>query len=87
MEGREIQVHKFLTSALVEGECLASCPGRFTSGELTPGTHCTGGMVGPRISPDAAVKRKETVLIRGGGGAEIVSGKSEGDVTKKTQKK
>jgi hypothetical protein len=29
----------FLTSAVVEGEWSALCPGRFTPGERVPGTH------------------------------------------------
>jgi hypothetical protein len=34
--GMEVQLHIFLTSALVAGEWLASCPGRFTPGKETP---------------------------------------------------
>jgi hypothetical protein len=37
-----------LTSALDEGEWLASRPGRFTPREKAPGTHRIGGWVGPR---------------------------------------
>jgi hypothetical protein len=47
-----------LTSALDGGEWLASRPGRFTPRERTPGTHWTGGWVGPRAVLDAVVKRK-----------------------------
>jgi hypothetical protein len=37
-------IHTYIhTSALVGGEWLDSCPGRFTSGEKAPGTHCLGG--------------------------------------------
>jgi hypothetical protein len=47
-----------LTSALDGGEWSASRPGRFTSRERTPVTHCIGGWVGPRAVLDAVVKRK-----------------------------
>jgi hypothetical protein len=47
----------FLTSALDGGEWSASFPGRFTPGETAPGTHWTGGSVGPRTGLDAE-KRK-----------------------------
>jgi hypothetical protein len=40
--GVDVQIHIFLTSALV-GELSASRPGRFT-----PGTNCIGGCVDPR---------------------------------------
>jgi hypothetical protein len=42
----------FLTSALVGGECSASCPGRFTPGERAPDIHWIGGWVGPRTGLD-----------------------------------
>jgi hypothetical protein len=46
---RRYSSYSFSTSALDEGEWSASRPGRpFTPGERTPGTHCTGGWVGPR---------------------------------------
>jgi hypothetical protein len=38
----------FLISAQVGGKRSASRPSRFTSGERTPGTHCTRGWVDPR---------------------------------------
>jgi hypothetical protein len=50
--GVEVQTHIFLTSALVGGESSASRPGRFTHGERAPGTHYTGGWVGPRAGLD-----------------------------------
>jgi hypothetical protein len=40
------------------GEWSASRPGRFTSRERAPGTHCIGGWVGPRAVLDAVGKRK-----------------------------
>jgi hypothetical protein len=41
--GVDVQIHIFLTSALVGGEWSASRPCR-----LTPGTHFIGGWVDPR---------------------------------------
>jgi hypothetical protein len=38
----DVQMHIFLTSALVGGEWSASRPGRFTSEERAPGTHWVG---------------------------------------------
>jgi hypothetical protein len=35
-EGMDVQIHIFLTSALVGGEWSASRPGRFTFGEEAP---------------------------------------------------
>jgi hypothetical protein len=48
----------YFTSALDGGEWSASLPGRFTPKEISPGTHWTGGWVGPRAVLDAVVKRK-----------------------------
>jgi hypothetical protein len=47
-----------LTSALDGGEWLTSRPGRFTPRKRAPGTHWIGGWVGPKVGPDAVVKRK-----------------------------
>jgi hypothetical protein len=47
-----------LTWALDGGEWSTSRPGRFTHRESAPGTHWTGGWVGPRAVLDAVVKRK-----------------------------
>jgi hypothetical protein len=47
--GLDVLIHIFLTSALVGGEWSASRPCRFT-----PGTHLTGGWVGPRAGLDDA---------------------------------
>jgi hypothetical protein len=49
--GVDVQIHIFLTSALVEGERSASRPGRFT-----PGTHWMGGWVDLRAGLDDAKK-------------------------------
>jgi hypothetical protein len=46
----------FLPSALDGGEWSASRPGRFTSGERSPGTHWTGAWVGSTAGMDAVQK-------------------------------
>jgi hypothetical protein len=38
---------------------------RFTPRESTPGTHCTGGWVGPRAGLDAGARRKTLCPCRG----------------------
>jgi hypothetical protein len=46
---RRYSSYSLSTSALDGGEWSASRTGlAFTPGERTPGTHCTGGWVGPR---------------------------------------
>jgi hypothetical protein len=40
----------------------ASRPGRFTSGERAPGTHCIGDWVGPRAGLDTVENRKFLAL-------------------------
>jgi hypothetical protein len=63
---RRYSSYSFPTSALDEGEWSASRPGRaFTPGERTPGTHCTGGWVGPRAGLDTEVKGKILCPCRG----------------------
>jgi hypothetical protein len=47
-----------LTLALDGGEWPASCPSHFTPSEIAPGTHWTGGRVGPRAGMDVMEKRK-----------------------------
>jgi hypothetical protein len=44
--GVVVEIHVFLTSALVVDEWLASRPCSFTPGERAPGTHWIGGWVG-----------------------------------------
>jgi hypothetical protein len=56
--GVVVQIHIFLTSALVGGEWSASRPGHFTPGERAPGTHWIGGWVDPRAGLDDVEKRK-----------------------------
>jgi hypothetical protein len=56
---RRYSSYSFTTTALDEGEWSASRPGRaFTPGERTPGTHCTGGWVGPRADLDTEDRGK-----------------------------
>jgi hypothetical protein len=53
-----------LTSALDGDEWLALRPGRFTSGEIAPGTNWLGDWVGPRAGPDVVENTKN--LARAG---------------------
>jgi hypothetical protein len=53
-----VQIHVFLTSALVGHEWTASHPDRFTPWERAPDTHWIGGWVGPRTGLDDVEKRK-----------------------------
>jgi hypothetical protein len=63
---RRYNSYSFLTSALEGGEWSASRPGRaLTPGKEPPGTHCTGGWVGPRAGLDAEVRGKILCLCRG----------------------
>jgi hypothetical protein len=55
-------IHIFLTSALAGGEWSASCPGRFTFGEIAPGAHWIG-WVEPRAGLDDVEKRKFMTLL------------------------
>jgi hypothetical protein len=59
--GVDVQIHIFLTSALVGGEWSTSRPGSFTPGEEAPRTHCIAGWLGPRAGLDD-VKRKFLIL-------------------------
>jgi hypothetical protein len=54
--GVEVQLHTFLTSALVGGEWFVSRAGCFTPGERAPGTHWERGRVNPRAGLDAVRK-------------------------------
>jgi hypothetical protein len=60
--GVDVQIHIFLTSALVRGEWSASRPGRFTPEERAPGTHWIGGWVNPRAGLDDVEKWKFLTL-------------------------
>jgi hypothetical protein len=57
-----VQIHVFLTSALVEGEWSASGPCRFTTWERASGTHWIGGWMNPKASLDDVEKRKLLTL-------------------------
>jgi hypothetical protein len=50
--GVDVQIHIFLTSALIGGEWAASHSGRFISGEMAPGTYGRGGWMEPRAGLD-----------------------------------
>jgi hypothetical protein len=63
MRGVDVQIHVFLTSALVRGEWSASRPSRFTPGERASGTHWIGGCVGPRAGLDDVEKKKFLTLL------------------------
>jgi hypothetical protein len=57
---RRYSPYSFSTSALDGGECSASC-----LGERNPGTHCTGGWVGPRACLDTEARGKIRCLYQG----------------------
>jgi hypothetical protein len=40
-------------------------PARFTPGERTPGTHCTGGWVDPRAGLDVKASGKNPLSLSG----------------------
>jgi hypothetical protein len=50
--GVDVQIHIFLTSALVGGEWSTSRPGRFTPGKEPPVPIVIGGWVDPRAGLD-----------------------------------
>jgi hypothetical protein len=54
--GVDVEIHIFLTSALVGGEWSASHPDRFPCGEIAHGIHWIGGWVGPRAGFEAVEK-------------------------------
>jgi hypothetical protein len=63
---RKYSSYSFLTSALdggVSGQRHA--PAALSPEERTPGTHCTGGWVGPRAGLDTEVRRKILCPCRG----------------------
>jgi hypothetical protein len=55
---------KSLFKLVLVGLCVYECSLRFTPGESTPGTHCTGGWVGPRAGLDIEVRVKILCLCR-----------------------
>jgi hypothetical protein len=60
--GVDVQIHIFLTLALVGGEWSASRPGRFTPGEKAHCTHWIGGWMDLRTGLDNMEKRKISTL-------------------------
>jgi hypothetical protein len=56
--GVDVQIHIFLTLALVGGEWSASCPSRFTPRETFPGTQWIRGWVGLRAGLEDVEKRQ-----------------------------
>jgi hypothetical protein len=52
----EVQLHAFLTSAPYGGQWLASCPGRFITGERASVTHWIGDWMGRRADVDVVVE-------------------------------
>jgi hypothetical protein len=60
--GVGVQIHVFLTIALVGGEWSASRPCNFISGEWAFSTHCIGGWVDPRVGLDDKEKLKFLTL-------------------------
>jgi hypothetical protein len=61
--GVDVQIHVFLTLALVGGEWSASRPSSFTPEERAPSTHWIGGWVGPRTGLDNVEGRKILPLL------------------------
>jgi hypothetical protein len=59
--GVDVQIHIFLTSALVGSQWSALRPCRFIPGE-TPGSHWIGGWMDPRASLDDVEERKSLTL-------------------------
>jgi hypothetical protein len=55
---RRYSSYSFSTSALDGGEWSASRPGRALPRERIPGTHCTGGWVGPGTGLDTEARGK-----------------------------
>jgi hypothetical protein len=60
--GVNVQIHIFLTSALIRGEWSASLPDCFTTGERAPGTHLIPGWMDPKAGLDYVDKRKFFIL-------------------------
>jgi hypothetical protein len=60
----DVQIHIFLTSAIVGGEWSTSRPSLFTPAEKAAVTHWVGGCVDPRIGRDDVEKRKFLILPR-----------------------
>jgi hypothetical protein len=61
--GVHVEIHVFLTSALVGGEQSASRPCCFTHGERASGIHCTRSWLDPGAVLDDEKKRKILPLL------------------------
>jgi hypothetical protein len=61
--GRDVQIHIFLTSALVGGQWSASCPGRFMLRERTPRYPLDRRLGGPQAGLDDIEKLKFLALL------------------------
>jgi hypothetical protein len=61
--GVDVQIHVFLTSALVGGEWTASHRGCFIPEERAPCTHWIGDWVGLKAGLDAAEERTFLILL------------------------
>jgi len=57
----EVQLHVFSISALDEGECPTSRPGRFTPRERAAGTHWIRDWVGHRAVVDAVIMNRNEI--------------------------
>jgi hypothetical protein len=65
----------FLTHGTRRGWVVSITPRpRFTPGQRAPGTHCTGGWVGPRAGLDVEVRGKILCLCRGSNPGSPVRG-------------
>jgi hypothetical protein len=63
---QEVQLLLFLNLGTRRGWVVSITPRpRFTPGQRAPGTHCTGGCVGPSAGLDAEVRGKILCLCRG----------------------
>jgi len=63
MQGKWMNSHTFLKSAVDGSQWSASQPTYFTPGERTPGTHWAGGWMGSRASLDVVVRRKHPTPV------------------------
>jgi hypothetical protein len=76
-----VDVHIFLTSALVWGEWSASCPDRFSPVEGASGTHWIGDWVDPRAGLDDVEKKQFLTLQE----LELLNGWETGSFSRRTQ--
>jgi hypothetical protein len=60
--GVDVQIHIFLTSALIGGEWPGSHPDFFTPRERAPGIYWIGGWVGPTAGLDDVEERELLTL-------------------------